>query len=313
MLVVDAVTDLPGCVRQIRLTDPDGGPLLSFTPGSHVVVSCGIDRQGRVRRNAYSLTGSGIEPDAYSISVRRHDSGRGGSRWIHGLSLGESVEVGGPRSAFAPVLTARHHVLVAGGIGVTPIVSHARSAARWGRSFEVHYVFRDDDGPHVDDLAAVCGHRLAIYRSAAELWSVLGPALLDRPLGSHLYACGPTSLMEETARRARGAGWPDARIHLEHFGIGDLDPGRPFVVRLSRSGIDVEVPAGVSALEALERRGVSVPNLCRQGVCGECRTAVTGGAVEHRDLYLSDDEKAAGDCMMPCVSRAAGARLELEL
>ncbi|PTR31043.1 ferredoxin-NADP reductase [Rhodococcus sp. OK519] len=313
MLVVDAVTDLTDGVRQIGLTAPDGGSLQSFTPGSHVVVSCGIDRQGHARRNAYSLTGAGIVPDAYSISVRRCDAGRGGSLWMHGLSVGESVEVTGPRSGFAPVLTARHHVLVAGGIGVAPILSHARAAARWGRSFEVHYVSRGGDGPHLADLAAVCAERLTTYRDAEALWTALGPALLDRPLGSHLYTCGPASLMEEVDRRASSAGWPGARIHHEHFGIGDLEPGRPFVARLSRSGLDVEVPSGTSLLDALVRRGVSVPNLCRQGVCGECRTPVVGGVVEHRDLYLSDDEKMAGDCMMPCVSRAAGSRLELEL
>lgn len=315
MLVVGSLADLTDDVRHVRLVDPAGAALPSYAPGSHVVLACGSGADGRPRRNSYSLTGSGVEPGAYSISVRRDDAGRGGSLWIHALSLGESVEVSRPRSAFAPVSTARHHVLVAGGIGVTPILSHARAAARWGRSFEVHYVFRDGDGPHLDDLGRLCGNRLRAYRGADELWSALGPALLDRPLGTHLYTCGPAPLIDEVSRRARAAGWPPQRIHHEHFGFADLDPGTAFTVRLRRTGVDVDVdvPSGTSMLDALERRGVAVPSLCRPGVCGECRVPVAAGAVAHRDLYLTDAEKAAGDCVMPCVSGAGGPRLELEL
>ncbi|QBJ98605.1 oxidoreductase [Rhodococcus sp. ABRD24] len=313
MLVVGSLSDLTDDVRHLRLVDPGGAALPAYAPGSHVVLECGVGPDGLPRRNAYSLTGSGVEPDSYALSVRRDDTGRGGSRWIHALSLGDSVEVSRPRSAFAPVSTARHHVLVAGGIGVTPILSHARAAVRWGRSFEVHYVFRGGDGPHLDDLINLCGNSLQTYRGSSELWSTLAPALLDRPLGTHLYTCGPAPLIDEVHDRARAAGWPPQRIHHEHFGIAALEPGTAFTVRLRSTGADVEVPSGTSLLDALEQHGVAVPNLCRQGVCGECRVPVAAGAVAHRDLYLTEDEKAAGDCVMPCVSRAEGPRLELEL
>ncbi|MFD1815829.1 PDR/VanB family oxidoreductase [Rhodococcus gannanensis] len=312
-LVVDTVDTLVDGVRHVRFVDPAGTPLPSFTPGSHVVVSCGTDPDGRPRTNSYSLTGPEFEPDAYEISVRLDPAGRGGSRWIHDLAAGDAVEISRPRSAFAPVLTARHHLLVAGGIGVTPILSHVRAAAAWGRSFEVHYTFRPGDGPHLDELRELCGDQLHCHHTPDEFWAALAPTLLDSPLGTHLYACGPGVLIDDLVARAGAAGWPDTRIHYEHFGVGELDAGEPFTLGLRRSGIDVEVPSGVSALDALERSGVAVPNLCRQGVCGECRTAVVGGSPVHRDLYLTESEKESGGHFMPCVSRADGNRIEVDL
>ncbi|WP_420752795.1 PDR/VanB family oxidoreductase [Rhodococcus sp. O3] len=312
-LSVTDTIELSPTVRHVRLADPAGRSLPSFTPGSHIVVACGTGPDGRVRRNSYSLTGPSFEPDHYAISVRLEESGRGGSRWIHDLRVGDPVSISTPRSAFAPVLTARHHVLVAGGIGVTPILSHVRAAVQWARSFEVHYVFRDGDGPHLEELLKLCGGRLRTYDSGDRFRESVDPVLLDQPIGTHMYVCGPSGLVDDLATRARAAGWPGARVHYEHFGVGALDPGAPFTAHLRRSGLDVAVDSGVSLLEALESEGIAVPNLCRQGVCGECRLPVTGGGVDHRDLYLGEAEKEAGDCLMPCVSRASGQRLELDL
>jgi ferredoxin len=140
----------------------------------------------------------------------------------------------------------------------------------------------------------------------------VAPELADQPIGTHLYVCGPPAFMAEVTAMATALGWPASRIHLERFGIDTLDAGRPFEVTLA-DGQTVTVPSGVSLLEALEDRGFSIPSLCRQGVCGECRIPVSNGDILHRDLYLSDAEKEAGDAMMSCVSRAAGDRLELIL
>ncbi|QHG84115.1 PDR/VanB family oxidoreductase [Rhodococcus rhodochrous] len=312
-LTVAETIALRPTVRHVRLVDPVGRPLPSFTPGSHIVVACGTGPGGRPRRNSYSLTGPAFEPDHYAISVRLEESGRGGSQWVHDLQVGDRVPVGTPRSAFAPILTARHHLLVAGGIGITPILSHIRAAVQWGRSFEVHYAFRDGDGAHLDELHDLCGPRLHTYTAREVFRERMGQALLEQPIGTHLYMCGPTGLVDDLCERAGRAGWPDARVHYERFGVGDLDPGEPFTAHLTRRGIDVAVDSGVSLLDALESRGVAVPNLCRQGVCGECRLPVTSGGIDHRDLYLSAEEKDAGDCMMPCVSRSNGPRLELDL
>ncbi|MGC0366403.1 ferredoxin-NADP reductase [Rhodococcus sp. 27YEA15] len=295
-------------VRQLVLASAAGTPLPSFTPGSHVAL-----RWSDGLYNAYSLTGPSIEPEFYTVSVRLDENGRGGSRWAHSLREGDLVHLRPPRSDFAPILTARHHVYVAGGIGVTPVLSHVRAAVDWGRSFQVLYAFRPGFGAHFDELTQLCGDRLQAVASATQLEQILDDALADQPLGTHLYSCGPRSMIEAVADAAHAKGWPAARIHSEAFGSGPLDAGLPFAAKLGRSGMIVPVPSGTSLLDVLLDKGINVPNLCRQGVCGECRLSVRGGRIEHRDLYLSEDEKASGDSMMPCVSRAAGDLLELEL
>jgi ferredoxin-NADP reductase len=299
-----------GEVRTLRLVAPDRAPLPSFTPGSHIVVEAGA------RTNAYSLTGGLVDPHAYEISVLRCADGRGGSCWLHEQAqVGDELVVSRPRGTFAPIASARRHVLVAGGIGVTPILSHVRAALLYGRSFEVIYGHRAGADPaHVDELSALCGtDRLRVAAGRAELLSVVRRRLCDQPLGAVLYLCGPHGMIEAVETIAGELGWPAQRIGVEHFSTAALDPGEPFAVRLARSGRQLEVESGVSLLEALEADGLDVPYLCRQGVCGECRVPVTAGRPQHRDLFLSEEEKAAGDSVMCCVSRSHDTLLEIDL
>lgn len=306
-LVVAAVDDTIDGIRTLTLADPDGAALPSFTPGSHIVVECAGSA------NAYSLTGDGNAPASYVISVLRCDEGAGGSRWIHDeLALGDTVATGPPRSAFAPVLRARRHLLVAAGIGITPMVSHLRSARLWGRDVRVFYIHRPGRGAYADTVAQL-GEHASIHTSRAAFADELLTALADQPFGTHLYVCGPASFIEYVTGAAADLGWPASRIHLEHFGSGALDPGEPFAARVTSTGEEFVVDAGVSLLEELERRGFEVSNLCRRGVCGECRLPVSAGAITHRDLYLTDDEKKAGDALMACVSRGGDETLEVAL
>jgi ferredoxin-NADP reductase len=306
-LVVVAIDDrIPG-IRGLTMARPDGSPLPSFTPGSHLVLECGSVL------NAYSLTGDGVAPTTYSISVLECAGGAGGSQWLHReLRRGDPVVARAPRSAFAPVLRATKHVLVAAGIGITPMVSHLRSARRWGRQVELLYVHGEGRGAHADDVARLTD-RATIVTDRGRFAAALTRTLARQPLGTHLYVCGPAAFMADVTTLAAELGWPPSRVHVEHFGITAFDPGEPFEVHLSTTGDSFTVAPGVSLLAALQARGHHVPNLCRQGVCGECRIAVTAGDVLHRDLYLSDAERAAGDSVMSCVSRAAGGRLELSL
>ncbi len=309
-LAVTAVDDTIDGIRTLTLSDPEGAPLPSFTPGSHIVLECAG------RANAYSLTGEGSWPDSYVISVLRRDEadgGTGGSRWIHDeLALGDTVAVSPPRSAFAPVLRARRHLLVAAGIGITPMVSHLRSARRWGRDTRLIYVHRPGRGAYVDTVSEL-GDHVSIHTGRAAFTADLLAALGDQPFGTHLYICGPAGFIEDVTKAAAELGWPPSRIHLEHFGADALDPGEPFPARIASTGEEFTVEAGVSLLEELERRGIEVPNLCRRGVCGECRVPVSAGAVTHRDLYLTDAEKRAGDVLMACVSRGDSGTLEVAL
>lgn len=312
-LVVTGVDDTIAGVRTLTLTHPDGAPLPSFTPGSHIVVECGgLDRA----TNAYSLTGEGISPDAYVISVLRcgaNSLGTSGSQWIHDeLAVGDTVVTRPPRSAFAPVLRARRHLLVAAGIGITPMVSHLRSARLWGRDARLFYIHRQGRGAYVDTVRALTDHA-SIHTQRAEFVAEVAASLGDQPFGTHLYICGPASFIDFVTAAAADLGWPDSRIHVEHFGSEALDPGEPFAVQVASTGEEFTVDSGVSLLEALESRGYAVPNMCRRGVCGECRIPVSGGGITHRDLYLSDAEKDAGDSLMACVSRADGQTLELTL
>lgn len=292
-LTVAETRHIAADVRRIRLV----GALRPYTPGSHIDVLCGTDERGRPRWNSYSLTGDGVQPEHYEISVRL---GSGGSRWMHDLRPGDVVETDRPRSGFAPVHTARHHLLVAAGIGITPILSHLRAAETWQRSAEVHYI--SSNAAHADDL-----RRAHITGSSAEFWHALD--LTCQPLGTHLYVCGPRPFMDEVATRAREAGWPRTRIHAEHFGTTPAT-GEPFTAHLRRTGLTLHVAEGETLLGALESAGVDVPNRCRRGVCGECVTPVLAGDPLHHDLYLSDAQRSTR--ITPCVSRARGA-LELDL
>ncbi|WP_300399780.1 PDR/VanB family oxidoreductase [Nocardioides sp.] len=316
-LMVVEVRDLTPEVRHVVLVDPHGTALTPHEPGAHLVVTTtpsGPD-SGVTKRNAYSLTGDGVLPRQYAISVLRKDAPTGfgdesgGSVWMHGLEVGDVIEVEGPRSSFAPRHDQRHCLLLAGGIGVTPVLSHARAAVRWGGSVEVLYSYRPGHAAHLDDLHALAeapGVSLRMAVTVDETLALLRDRLADQPLGTHAYACGPPALLAAYLEAGRAAGWTDERLHLERFSAPALDPGSPFSALIVSSGRRVDVAPGTSLLVALHEAGVAVPSLCRQGVCGECVVPVRSGRLEHRDLVLSDVERRAGDRMLSCVSRGAG-------
>ncbi|MGO4145653.1 2Fe-2S iron-sulfur cluster-binding protein [Paenarthrobacter sp. YAF11_1] len=310
-LVVADATYLTQDIREIVLRDPCRQNLPSYAPGSHLVIEC----EGHA--NPYSLTGSGDSPAEYRISVLHCPDGRGGSSAVHRLGLGERVRVSLPRSAFPPVASARHHLLIAGGIGITPTLSHLRAAASWGKSAELLYTYRPQQAAHLDEIRDLCKRTPSLslreFAGRNSFRDGLVEALGRQPLGTHLYACGPQNFMESVIAEARKACWPESRLHIEAFGTANLDPGKPFTVHLARTGGSVHIPSGTSLLEALQKSGVSVPNLCRQGVCGECRIPVKKGRPQHRDLYLNEQEKASNATIMCCVSRSHEPELELDI
>lgn len=294
-------------IISITFSDPSGEPLPSYVPGSHLVVQYGWGA------NAYSLTGSGGAPSEYTISVLRVEDGGGGSLAMHRLAVGDRVQVSRPRSAFAPAATATHHLLVAAGIGITPVLSHARYAAEWGTAASLIYVHRPGAGAHVAEARELLGPVLTECTDRGSFQKVLTEKLKAQRLGTHLYVCGPAPFMDTVLGHARDLGWPKGLLHSEAFGAAELDEGQPFAVNLARSGMRLEVPAGVSLLQTLENAGKSIPNMCRKGICGECSLSVLRGAPQHRDLYLTDQEKAANNTMMCCVSRSLDQELELDL
>lgn len=306
-LDVTDVSPQTDSIVSITLADPSGARLPSYVPGSHLVVQYGSGV------NAYSLTGSGNGPTEYTISVLRVEDGAGGSVAMHQLGVGDRVFVSRPRSAFAPASTATHHLLIAAGIGITPVLSHARSAADRGTTSSLIYVYRPGAGAHVEEARELLGERLTECSDRSSFQKVLTQQLMTQSLGTHLYVCGPIAFMDSVLDQARELGWPPARLHSEAFGAAELDAGEPFTVNLARSGLKLDVPAGVSLLETLEKAGKTIPNMCRKGICGECVLPVLRGTPQHRDLYLTDQEKSENTTMMCCVSRSEDPELELDL
>lgn len=311
---VAGVNELSPDVRAFELVPLNGTPLPPFSPGSHVVVH--VPGEDRVRKNPYSLASSPWDLGSYRIAVRRIEDGRGGSVGMHErVRWGDVLEIEPPHNLFAPDRAATRHVLVAGGIGITPFVAYAHALARDDVPFELHYAFRaPEHAALLDELTATCPDAVRTYVGAdgSALLATLREELADQPIGTHLSVCGPGPMMDAVLALARGLGWPESRLHLERF-VLDEGPRTPFSVRLAGDGTVVDVSEELTLLEALEDAGLEIPYLCRQGVCGECRTGVVDGTPDHRDHYLTADERAAGDALMPCVSRCARGPLVLDL
>jgi ferredoxin-NADP reductase len=301
--VADAQLITP-VIREIRL-QPLAGSLPGFSAGSHVQVQL-----PNGMRNAYSLLGDPFDSAQYRIAVRLQDNSRGGSRYLHEqLQVGDHLRISAPANLFPLQGQARLHILIAGGIGITPLLAYCAELLRRGAQFELHYAFRAGlSDAYVDSLRELIGTRLHCYDSSQRRLD-LGQLLRDRPLGSHVYACGPQRLLLDLREQAAALGWGDKRVHWEAFAAPE--PGLAFRVELARSGRQLEVPAEQSLLEALESAGLEIPNLCRGGVCGQCQTRYLKGDVEHRDHYLAPHERA--DSLMPCVSRGCGSPILLDL
>lgn len=295
---VTAVRQLTPVVREFSFAALDG-TLPGFSCGSHVQVVLPIE--GRTLRNAYSLLGDPRETGVYRIAVRLQEASRGGSRYLHEqVRVGDRLQIGAPSNLFALHSQARHHILVAGGIGITPFMAYLAELEAQGASFELHYAYRSGlTDAYAAELRERLGERFHGYDAAAGQRLDCTSLFAGKPLGSHLYVCGPQGLLDELKALAAAHGWSAGRLHWEAFAAPE--PGQPFTVELARSGQRLQVPGDHSLLEALEAAGVEVPNLCRGGVCGQCTTRYLSGEVEHRDHYL--DEQQRGAALMPCVSR----------
>lgn len=301
-------------VKRLRLARRDGQALPPYSAGSHTVLT--IDGGSRLIRNAYSLLGSTLAGGAaYEVAVQRSPQSRGGSAFIHDhLTVGADLSLSAPINLFALNRTARRHILVAGGIGITPIAAMAAELDALALPFELHYAMRDTaSGAFAAELAARHGDNLHLYVSERQERLSVRDILARQPLGTHLYVCGPERMIEGVMTDARMAGWPESALHAERF----LAPegGEPFALRLARSGISTVVGEHETLLEAIEAAGVDAPYLCRGGACGQCETRVLAadGTLLHADHYLTDGQKSRGETIMTCVSRLRGRELVLDL
>ncbi len=301
-------------IVQFVLAHPDGDELPAFTAGSHVVV---VTPNGLSRR--YSLCGSPAQRDRYVIAVKREMAGQGGSAsMVEDVSAGMRLDVSHPFNYFPLVGEASSHLLIAGGIGITPILAMARDLVARNADFRLVYCTRSPEATaYLPELSASTWRdRVSFHHDRGNPPAELPFAALiaERRDDAHIYCCGPRGLM--SAVRAAASRWPSSALHFEDFGTS-ADPSTAsdseagFVVRLARTGGSVPVPAGVTILEALRRSGVAVPSSCESGTCGTCRTRLLEGAGDHRDFVLDEDEQR-GEIMI-CVSRALSRELVLDL
>ncbi|MEV1155219.1 PDR/VanB family oxidoreductase [Micromonospora chokoriensis] len=295
-------------VVAISLSRPDGADLPDWTPGAHIDLELGA---GLTRQ--YSLCGDPADRSVLRIAVQREPDGRGGSRLAHErLTVGATVRVRGPRNTFR-LVAARRYLFVAGGIGITPIAPMVAAADAAGADWRLVYGGRSRATmAFATTLRERYGDRVNLCpQDETGLLDLAG--LLGRPDDRLVYCCGPEPLLKAVEKRCLG--WPPGRLHVERFTPLATTGGEETTieVELVLSGRTVTVPPGTPILQAVEEAGVSVLSSCREGTCGTCETPVLDGVPDHRDSLLTAQERAAGDTMMICVSRARTPRLVLEL
>lgn len=302
-------------IARIELVAAGGGPLPPFSAGAHIDVHIA---DGLVRQ--YSLCNAPRENHRYVIGVLRDPQSRGGSAALHDrLAEGDRLTIGEPRNLFPLREAADHSILFAGGIGITPLLAMAERLTSLNRSFELHYCGRGLS--RMAFLRRIAespfAERVRLYPDDARDGSRLHlDAILARPAaGVHAYVCGPRGFMDHVLDRAAGFGWPDERLHREYFGAAASvsDGDSAFEVEIASTGQVIPVAAEQSVAVALAARGIVIPTSCEQGVCGTCATPVVAGLPDHRDSFLTDEERHSNTLFLPCCSRALTARLVLDL
>lgn len=314
LTVADTVeeTDL---VRSLRLVAADGAPLPAFTAGAHIRLTMpdGTDRP-------YSLVvttdpAEASAPAHYRLGVRRDDAGAGGSRHMHALSVGDTLTATLPRNDFALRSASGPALLIAGGIGITPIASMAAALKAGGADYRLHYAGRSQGAlAFLDELQAAHADRLSVhYDDDGSAIDLAGLIAADGGR-SQIYVCGPRGMIEAVRECASGQGYAKDRVHFELFAAAATGAAdESFEVELSSTGQVFNIPPGASIIDVLETGGVDLIYDCRRGDCGICQTRVIAGIPDHRDVILTEAERATNSIMQICVSRARSKRLVLDI
>lgn len=300
-------------IVSLELVALDGGELPAFEAGSHIDVEIGV---GLIRQ--YSLCNPPSERHRYRLGVLRDAASRGGSERLHReLFQGRHIRIGLPRCNFRLVDGPQTAILLAGGIGITPLLAMAHELHARSTPFVLHYCARSRDRTaFADEIAA------SPWSSSVRMHFDDGPEsqrlsldalLVDPAPDAQLYVCGPEGFIHFVTAGAASRGWPAERVHVEHFNAEVTQDGKAFEVEAAVSGVTVQVPEGQSIAHALIAAGVDVPLSCEQGICGTCLTAVRYGTPDHRDEYQTDEEKSANTHITLCCSRSLSPRLVIDL
>ena len=287
----------------------DGRPLPPYQPGAHIDLHL---PNGLIRQ--YSLIEPEPDRSSYTVSVKRDPASRGGSRCVHDeLRVGRTLKISAPRNNFPLVEDAGHVVLLAGGIGITPIWCMVQRLHKLGRSWQLYYACRSRaDMAFLQALEAI-GHTHFHFddEHGGKVLDVK-PIVAEAPREAHLYCCGPTPMLQ--AFEAATADWPRGQIHVEYFTpkFAAASAGG-FVVELARSKRELVIPPGKSILQCVREAGIQVPHSCEEGVCGACETRVISGTPDHRDTILTEQERQESATMMICCSGSKSPRLVLDI
>lgn len=311
---VERIRRLTAEISAFEFVHPQGRALPPYEPGAHLDVHL----PGGFMR-PYSLAAAPEEPPVrrYVIGVKREPHSRGGSASLHErVREGDLLAVGTPRNGFALRLQAAHHLLVAGGIGLTPLLAMAQHLSRTGASWSLAVFARSRAHlAFAQELAALPQPAVRLHLDdpqAPEKLDLAALLAVRRP-GEHLYLCGPAGFMQQALRAA--SAWPEEAVHQEHFAAPDAGfdeaADEPFVLRLAQRGLTVPVGAAQTAVQALHELGIEVPVSCEQGVCGTCVVGLREGLVEHRDHCLTARERLTRIAL--CCSRAKAGTLVVEL
>ncbi|WP_075259808.1 PDR/VanB family oxidoreductase [Herbaspirillum camelliae] len=301
----------------VELVPLDGASLPVAPAGSHIeIVLPSTDGKPLIRH--YSLCNSPSERDSYLVAIKREPTSRGGSAYIHEvLTPGHVVEVSEPRDQFPLVEDASHHLLFAGGIGITPLLSMAQKLHLEDRPFKLVYFARTLDHVAFPNRLENLGRtvQLQIGYSPEDTEESIKAALASAGSNTHVYVCGPAPFISTVERLSNETVGPD-RFHCEHFGAAPVATGsadKEFEVELAKSGKIIRIKPHQTIIQALEETGLRPEISCEQGVCGTCLTRVLAGEPDHRDSYLSAAEKAAGKQILICVSRSKSERIVLDI
>lgn len=288
-------------------------PVRSIPPGSHIDITVPLPSGPEPR--SYSLVDRGHDDGLLRIAVRLQQDGRGGSRWMHDLHPGAGLTFTGPIDEF-PLSPGRlPSVLLAGGIGITPIVGLARALREQGADYRIIYAGRSRDlMAFVDDLELDHPGKVQIFEDSHGTLVDPGEVIASLPDEGVLYVCGPMGLLTAVRAAWQRAVRPPAGLRFETFGTSGALPAAPFRVEVPAHGISLDVPVGTSLLDALETAGVEMMYDCRRGECGLCRVSIlnVAGKLDHRDVFLSQRQRAEGRTMCACVSRVAGTSITID-
>lgn len=301
-------------INSYELVARSGGDLAPFTAGSHIDLHLS---NGMIR--SYSLVNDQAERNRYVIAVNKDTASRGGSAFVHEtLRAGDVINVSTPRNNFALHENADHSVLIAGGIGITPLLSMIRRLEALGRSWELFYAARTRPAAaFLDELNAIrpksCAHlHLNFDHEPSGRMLDLAEIIRSAPVKAHLYCCGPVPMLE--AFEAATRDWPTEQVHVEYFKAKEKPAAEGgFEVRLARSNRTIKVEAGKTILNALLDAGIAANYACTEGVCGTCETRVIEGTPDHRDLFLGKEEQASNKTMMICCSGSKTGTLVLDI